>query len=249
MFEGPRRRGGRPPPRARARPPQPRRLRFAGGRVRGPAAIAWRRSPPFSTPSASPASTSSARPSVAWPVWSWPHDVPDSSARSVSSTWVTSSSPRACGRSWTSCARTSPSGRWRRRRTRSRSTCPSGATSGPRASRGTSDNATTGAGSGARAFGRRFRSMGSDEHPADNLDTFLVDVREAVTEVRCPVLVLRGQQSDVLSDEGAVAAVEAIPDARLEVVERAGHLAAGDNPHSTVNAISRFLDEQVTAGA
>jgi polyphosphate kinase len=27
------------------------------------------------------------------------------------------------------------------------------------------------------------------------------------------------------------------------VVERAGHLAAGDNPHSTVNLIADFLDE------
>ena len=69
-------------------------------------------------------------------------------------------------------------------------------------------------------------------------------VRAAAVQVRCPVLVLRGEESDVLSDEGAQAAVDLIPDARMEVVEKAGHLAAGDNPHSTVRLIDAFLAEQ-----
>lgn len=93
------------------------------------------------------------------------------------------------------------------------------------------------------AFGRRLREIGPDEHPADNLDSLMADVRAAIPHVHCPVLVLRGEQSDVLSDQGAEAAVEALPNARLEIVEKAGHLAAGDNPHSTVNLISSFLDE------
>jgi pimeloyl-ACP methyl ester carboxylesterase len=93
------------------------------------------------------------------------------------------------------------------------------------------------------AFGRRFRQIEPGEHPADNLDALMADVRSAIPQVQCPVLVLRGEQSDVLSDQGAEAAVEALPNARLEIVERAGHLAAGDNPHSTVNLISAFLTE------
>lgn len=93
------------------------------------------------------------------------------------------------------------------------------------------------------AFGRRFREIEPGEHPADNLDELLADVRAAIPRVHCPVLVLRGERSDVLSDQGAEAAVEALPNARLEIVERAGHLAAGDNPHSTVNLIASFLDE------
>ena len=52
----------------------------------------------------------------------------------------------------------------------------------------------------------------------------------------CPVLLLRGQESDVLSEGGADDLIDIIPDARMEVVEKAGHLAAGDNPHSTVVA-------------
>jgi pimeloyl-ACP methyl ester carboxylesterase len=47
----------------------------------------------------------------------------------------------------------------------------------------------------------------------------------------------------VLSTQAAEEIVELIPGARLEVVERAGHLAAGDNPHSTVAFITGFLDE------
>jgi pimeloyl-ACP methyl ester carboxylesterase len=59
----------------------------------------------------------------------------------------------------------------------------------------------------------------------------------------CPVLVLRGSASDVLSDEGAEEVTGLIPNARLERVEKAGHLAAGDNPHTTVALVSAFLDD------
>jgi pimeloyl-ACP methyl ester carboxylesterase len=64
---------------------------------------------------------------------------------------------------------------------------------------------------------------------------------EAAARLRCPVLVLRGAQSDVLSDEGARAIAELIPGARLEVIDQAGHLAAGDNPDSTLAKIRHWL--------
>jgi pimeloyl-ACP methyl ester carboxylesterase len=70
----------------------------------------------------------------------------------------------------------------------------------------------------------------------------IAGVEAAAQRLRCPVLVLRGSESDVLSDEGAEAVTALIPNARLEVVDRAGHLAAGDNPRSTVALISSFLD-------
>jgi pimeloyl-ACP methyl ester carboxylesterase len=97
-------------------------------------------------------------------------------------------------------------------------------------------------------FGRRFREAEmagtATSHPADNLPALLATVRAAAEHVRCPVLVLRGEESDVLSDEGAQAAVDLIPNARMEVVEKAGHLAAGDNPHSTIRLIDAFLADQ-----
>ncbi len=93
------------------------------------------------------------------------------------------------------------------------------------------------------AFGEQLRDAGPEVNPAENLPELLDVVQGAAEQVRCPVLVLRGSESDVLSAEGAAAAVQLIPDARLEIVEKAGHLAAGDNPHSTVNIISGFLAE------
>ena len=66
--------------------------------------------------------------------------------------------------------------------------------------------------------------------------------REAAT-IQVPVLVLRGSQSDVLSDEGAGEIAELLPDARLATIGAAGHHAAGDNPETTVSLVRSFLDE------
>jgi pimeloyl-ACP methyl ester carboxylesterase len=92
------------------------------------------------------------------------------------------------------------------------------------------------------AFGRGIREV-NDQHPADNLDNFMAGVREASASIDCPVLVLRGAASDVLSQEGAEEVAAIIPNAQLATVENAGHLAAGDNPHSTTRLVEAFLDE------
>ncbi|MBK5288966.1 MAG: alpha/beta hydrolase, partial [Acidimicrobiia bacterium] len=62
-----------------------------------------------------------------------------------------------------------------------------------------------------------------------------------VAHFTCPVLVLRGSASDVLSAEGADEIVSLIPDARLATIHAAGHHAAGDNPESTVGLVRAFL--------
>ena len=88
------------------------------------------------------------------------------------------------------------------------------------------------------ALGDRLRAdaeMSNWQQILEGLDT------EAAS-LRCPVLVLRGAFSDVLSGEGAEEVAALIPGARLETVEKAGHLAAGDNPHSTVRLVSEFLE-------
>lgn len=92
-------------------------------------------------------------------------------------------------------------------------------------------------------FGRRFREVSEEDHPANNLDTFMAGLKEAAASITCPVLVLRGAKSDVLSQEGAEEVAAVLPNARLATVEKAGHLAAGDNPHSTTNLIAEFLDD------
>ena len=80
-------------------------------------------------------------------------------------------------------------------------------------------------------------------HPADHIDQITAGLGESAALLTCPVLLLRGQQSDVLSEDGADDLIGIIPDARLEIVEKAGHLAAGDNPHSTVSLVTSFLEE------
>jgi len=60
--------------------------------------------------------------------------------------------------------------------------------------------------------------------------------------IRVPTLVLRGKQSDVLSDEGAEEAAQLIPGARLERVAGAGHHLAGDEPETANELIAAFLD-------
>lgn len=92
-------------------------------------------------------------------------------------------------------------------------------------------------------FGEQIRQLPSEDHPAENIDRLLAPVREAAPRLRCPVLILRGANSDVLSEEGAGEISDLIPDARLGVIAKAGHLAAGDNPESTLRQVAGFLDE------
>ncbi len=102
------------------------------------------------------------------------------------------------------------------------------------------------------ALGRRQREYAEEggevsTHPADRLDQFLEGLDEAASRLTCPVLILRGDQSDVLSADGAAELEDLVPNARVEVIEKAGHLAVGDNPRSSVALIESWLDE-LTAG-
>jgi len=90
-------------------------------------------------------------------------------------------------------------------------------------------------------FNRRLRAEGVVQGRNWNHVIEGLDVDAAA--LQCPVLVLRGSASDVLSHQGAEEVAALIPNARLAIVEKAGHLAAGDNPASTVNLISSFLSE------
>ena len=91
------------------------------------------------------------------------------------------------------------------------------------------------------SYGRRMREQGNQM--AGDWRRVLAGLGEDAAGLRCPVLVLRGSASDVLSDEGAEEVAALIPDARLAAVVNAGHLAAGDNPESTVGLVVGFLAE------
>jgi pimeloyl-ACP methyl ester carboxylesterase len=89
-------------------------------------------------------------------------------------------------------------------------------------------------------YGRRLREQ--SETPV-GWQEVVAGVAADAARLCCPVLVLRGARSDVLSSEGAEEITALIPDARLAIVDRAGHLAAGDNPGSTTSLVRSFLSE------
>jgi len=62
-----------------------------------------------------------------------------------------------------------------------------------------------------------------------------------VRAIRCPTLLLKGAESDILSAEGAAKLQAAIPQSRLAVVPGAGHSVMGDNPAAFIAETRAFL--------
>jgi esterase len=64
---------------------------------------------------------------------------------------------------------------------------------------------------------------------------------QAVDGVTCPVLVVRGSESGVLSVAAAQSLAGRLADARVVTVEKAGHTVQGDNPAGLVRDLEPFL--------
>lgn len=64
---------------------------------------------------------------------------------------------------------------------------------------------------------------------------------EDVRQIRCPTLIVRGGESDILTPEAAERLRAAIPGSRLTVVPGAGHSVMGDNPEGFAAAVGKFL--------
>ena len=60
---------------------------------------------------------------------------------------------------------------------------------------------------------------------------------ESVAKIDCPTLVVRGSESDIFSEETKGKMESVIPQCTTVTVERAGHLAAGDNPADFLVAV------------
>lgn len=71
--------------------------------------------------------------------------------------------------------------------------------------------------------------------------TSLHHLWDDVSAVRCPTLIVRGGESDILSDESAARLQAAIPGSRLAEVAGAGHSVMGDNPSAFLAAVRPFL--------
>jgi pimeloyl-ACP methyl ester carboxylesterase len=64
----------------------------------------------------------------------------------------------------------------------------------------------------------------------------------AAANLQVPTLLVRGRQSDLLSEEGARAFLERVPHAEFADVAGAGHMVAGDRNEVFNRAILEFLD-------
>jgi pimeloyl-ACP methyl ester carboxylesterase len=63
----------------------------------------------------------------------------------------------------------------------------------------------------------------------------------AVGRLRCPTLLVRGAQSNILTNEGADRFVRTVPGSRVAIVAGAGHSVMGDNPPGFLAAVRPFL--------
>jgi len=66
-------------------------------------------------------------------------------------------------------------------------------------------------------------------------------LRAAAREIRAPVLLVRGKQSDIVSEEGAAELMALIPHAKYVDVTGAGHMVAGDDNDVFAGRLGEFL--------
>jgi esterase len=62
-------------------------------------------------------------------------------------------------------------------------------------------------------------------------------------DIRCPVLLVRGAESDVLTQAVADRCIREMQRARLVVVPGAGHSVPGDNPDAFTEVVTEFLED------
>ena len=90
-------------------------------------------------------------------------------------------------------------------------------------------------------FDKRFREGEGAVRSGSELSSD--ELRCRFRELAPPVLLVRGQQSDILSQEVAERTVAEMVAARLAVVPEAGHSVPGDNPDGFTSAVTEFLDD------
>ncbi len=69
-------------------------------------------------------------------------------------------------------------------------------------------------------------------------------LRDAARALRVPTLLVRGKNSDVVSEDGAREFMELTPHAEFADVSGAGHMVAGDKNDAFSNAVMEFLARQ-----
>jgi pimeloyl-ACP methyl ester carboxylesterase len=77
------------------------------------------------------------------------------------------------------------------------------------------------------------------------MDQLAARTRAAAAAVTVPVLLVRGQLSDVVSADGAADLLATIPHARYTDVAGTGHMVAGDDNSVFLERVAEFLDSEV----
>lgn len=75
------------------------------------------------------------------------------------------------------------------------------------------------------------------------------DIRERLSEIRCPVLIMHGTADAVIALESAAETAKAIPQAEIMFVEQAGHILPVENPELVNTHLLSFLSVNYTAVA
>jgi pimeloyl-ACP methyl ester carboxylesterase len=87
------------------------------------------------------------------------------------------------------------------------------------------------------------------DRPRHSVEDLPARLDEAARALRLPTLLVRGQLSDLLSEEGARHFLELAPHARYADVSGAGHMVAGDRNDRFTRAVRDFLRDEVGAPA
>lgn len=90
-------------------------------------------------------------------------------------------------------------------------------------------------------FDRRFREKDSGLRIGSELSND--ETWQLFRRVTVPTLLVRGAESDVLTEEVAQRAAREMPRARLIIVPSAGHSVPGDNPDDFTAAVREFLSD------
>lgn len=82
-------------------------------------------------------------------------------------------------------------------------------------------------------------------HPSqetfEKIRASLPGLTERLPSITCPALVVRGAESDVLSNDDAERFAAALPNGRSVSMANAGHTVQGDNPRALAEALREFL--------
>ena len=84
---------------------------------------------------------------------------------------------------------------------------------------------------------RAERRQGAETPPA----AMTVDLWPVLAGIPCPTLVVRGTETDLLTQEVAHRMIRDLPQGRLVEVPRAGHMVFEDNPNDFIAALHDFL--------